>query len=150
MEKPLTEREIVATRRAGILAPYVIRAVARVAGGHVKYTPEKVREIFETIGAMAPLIDSAPMEETDRLALNAVFSFIMRIESSGQLTERRLKIALAMFDQLKEFIDLGLTFLEVEDPDPADEPELASIGTDDPAKPSDLYPPEFHPPEFQG
>lgn len=127
-EGPEKQLEAQARWLAHALLPYLQEAVASARDGKVSYNPTRIDLAFKTLDFLAPLIDGGDFEETEKLLLHGVFSWIVRSKQAGMLAEKRMKIALAVADVMVELYGKAAELIQL-DIDRSGDGEPESSGT---------------------
>lgn len=113
-EPPEQQLETQARWLAAALLPYLREAVESARNGRVTYDPRGIDLAFKTLDFLAPLIDKDDFEESEKLLLHGVFSWIVRSRQAGMLADRRMKIALAVTDVMVELYERAATLIKLE------------------------------------
>ena len=101
-EEPGKRMETRARYLAKLVLPYLEEGVKTARDGKVTYSPDGMDLAFLTLDYLAPLIDEGDFDESEKLLLHGIFSWIVRSKQAGMLAEKRLKIALALADIMVE------------------------------------------------
>lgn len=94
--------------------PFLREGIIVAREGRVTMTDRAIDLLLATLNAYAPMIENSDLDETEKLLLHGVFTLMMNSIKGGMVSEKKMKMIIAVFDIFVEMYGEACHLLDIE------------------------------------